>query len=304
MKKVSKLYLFFTSLFFLFSPFSLGLVAIYFEDSNLEDEFSGLIMNVGLVIILGIVMGSMIAKEKLEKPNINEIKLLIFGALSNIVIYFYVFQNALNIDDFVTIYFAMILILFLYLIIIDHVNLNYELWIFAILFFTVDLIFFTYIGTQGDTYFHNDVPANFIQRLFFITVPLTTLILFISKIRKYDVIDTFTKIFIVITILVGLVFFEGIDVEDKFILTLNLIVPFIIIIDFILSIIYKRFDPYKLTFYLRMGTFILLIYIYDGISYFVMSSYSDHNLAELVMITYVVIVCNLIEYLIPNKKIN
>ncbi len=304
MKTVSKIYLFITSLFFLFSPFSLGLVIIYFEDTNLEEYGSGLIVNLVLLLILGTVIAFNISKKKLAVPNQFEIKLLLFGLLSNIVIYFYVFQNSLNIDYFMTIYFTIILVLLLYLLIIDRTNLNYELWIFAILFFIVDFIHYQYISSHDMINQIDYINANFIQRIFYYSVPLATLTLFVAKIRNYKVIDTYAYVFITVTALITLVFVQGIDVEDKFVLTLNLLIPFIIITDFIISIIYKRFNVYKITFYIRMGTIIMLIYIYDGVLYFVMNSYSDHNMYEMVMIIYIVLICNIIEFLVPNKKIS
>ena len=303
MKNASRIYLFITSLFFMFSPFSLGIVEIYFEDTSMKDHISGIIVNLALVLILVTVLGIVIKKEKLKVPNEFEIKLLIFGLLSNIVIYFYAFQNSLEIERFITIYFTIIMVLILYYFIIDRKRLNYELWIFAILFLIVDFIHFEYIFRDygGGSYFPHYIQANFGHRLLFYSVPLATLALFISKIKNYKIMDWFSYVFIGLTILISLVFIQGIDIEDKLILTFNLILPFVFVIDIIISIIYKNFKIYKITFYVRMGTIILLIYIYNGISYFVVSSYSDHNLIELVMITYVVIICNLIEYLVPKK---
>lgn len=305
MKNASRIYLFITSLFFMFSPFSLGIVEIYFEDTTMKDHISGLIVNLVLVFILALFLGILMKNEKLKHPNKFEIKLLVFGLLSNIVIYFYAFQNSLNIEKFITIYFTIVLVLILYYFIIDRLKLNYELWILAILFLVIDFIHFEYIfiDYDGGTFFPHYIQANFGHRLLFYTVPIATLALFITKIKKYEVMDWFSYVFIGLTVLISLVFIQGIDIEDKLILTFNLIIPFVIIIDLIVSIIYKNFKVYKLIFYIRMVTIIFLIYIYNGVNYFVMNSYSDHNLIELVMITYVVIICNLIEYLVPRKTI-
>lgn len=305
MKNTSKMYLFLTSLFFMFAPFSLGLVEIYFEDSEIGDQYYGLMFNVALILILAVTIGILLKNKKLQLPNKMEIKVLVFGFLSNVVIFFYAFQNALHIEDFVTIYFTIILVLFLYMLMIDHKKINYELWIISILFFIVDFIHYQYIGDHSEFYvLARQVDANFIQRIFYFTVPITALTLFIIKIRKYKIIDTFAYIFIAITILTLVVFFEGVEPEDNFNLTLNLLIPFVIIIDFIVEIIYKRFNVYKITFYIRMGAIILLIYIYNGIKYFTMDSYSNHDFEEMVMIIYVVLVCNLIEFFVPKKEIS
>ena len=306
MKNASKVYLFITSLFFMFSPFSLGIVEIYFEDSTLMEHVNGIIVNLGLLIVMIIILSILVKKGKLKIPIKPEIKLLIFGLLSNIVVYFYTFQNSLDIEKFITIYFTIFLILILYYFIIDRKKLNYELWILAILFLVVDFIHFEYIFIENPWISYPNtiyIDSTFLHRLLFYSVPLATLTLFISKIRKYNVMDWFSYVFIGLTILISLVFVKGINVEDKLILTFNLLIPFVIVIDIIISIIYKTFKVYKLTFYIRMGTIIFLIYIYNEINYFVMVSYSDHNLIELIMITYIVIICNLIEFLVPKQNI-
>jgi len=305
MKNTSRVYLFITSIFFMFSPFSFGIVVIYFEDTSLLEYSSGLIVNTVLILILSVVLGILIKKKNLNIPTINERKLLIFGLLSNVVIYFYTFQNSLEIMRYITIYSTIILILILYLFIIDQHKLNYELWIFAILFVVIDYIHFSYVFVEYGGIGHLPVyiQATFIHRLLYYTIPVTTLILFITKIRKYKVMDWFAYVFVALAMLISLVFLKSIDVEDKLILTFNLILPFVIIIDLIISIIYKNFNIYKIIFYIRIGTIILLIDIYNGVNYFTMNSYSDHNLVELVLITYVVIICNLIEYLSPNPDL-
>jgi len=308
MKQISKLYLFFTSLFFLFSPFSLGLVFIYFEDTNISYESAGMFINIVLVLILVTIIGALYYKEKIEMPKKEELKYLIFGLLSNVIMYFYVFQEYLNIEKFMTIYFTIIIVLLLFMLIIDHKKLNYELWILAVLFFIVDFIHFEYIFYNwnellSDTLNEaNHIAATFIQRVFFSIVPLAVLALFIVKIKLYKVIDTFAIIIIAIAVLTLSIYF-GVDTEGKFLLTLNLIIPFVIVTDFIISKIYKRFNLYKIPFYIRMITIIILLYIYHGEDYFIMDSYSDHGLYELIMITYVVVICNLIEFLIPKQPI-
>ena len=114
MKTTSKLYLFFTSLMFLFSPLSLGLAAIYFEMNNDDIHLPGLLVNIILLLILAFIIGLLIKNKKLEIPNLFERKFLLFGFLSNVVIYFYVFQYSLNIQRLMSIYLVVFIILILY----------------------------------------------------------------------------------------------------------------------------------------------------------------------------------------------
>jgi len=306
MKNMSKLYLFFTSLFFLFSPFSLGLENIYIEAENISDWSGGMFFNIGLIIILLSVMGTLYYKKILDLPNKEEIKYLIFGFLSNIVIYFYVFQESLDIEKFMTIYFTIIIILLLYMLIMDYKKLNYELWILAVLFFIIDFVHYEYIYNDWNHLLNevqnqaNNVDANFFIRLFYYLAPFTALSLFIIKIRSYKIIDAFAVIAIVIVVLL-LSIYVGVDTESKFILTLMLLLPFVIIADFIISKIYKRFNLLKIPFYIRILIIISLLFIYQVESYFIMDSYSDHSLYELIFIIYAAAVCNLLEFLVPQN---
>jgi len=65
MKISSKLYLFFTSLMFLFVPLSIGLSSIYFELNNDNIYLLGLLVNIILLLILSGVIAALICKKKL-----------------------------------------------------------------------------------------------------------------------------------------------------------------------------------------------------------------------------------------------
>ena len=302
MKTSSKLYLFFTSLMFLFAPLSIGLAAIYFEFDNDEIHLPGLLVNVILLLILVGIIGALISQKKLLMPNLLEKKFLLFGLLSNVVMYFYVFQNSLVIEELITVYITVVLILLLYFIIISKKPIIYELWIFGIWFFIMDTIHYQFIYTGYNGTLINDV--NFLQHIFYLTIPLLALGLFTYHMYKYKVIDIFTSISIGILLLVTLIFFEGIDMESKFMLTLNLILPFVILADFITMLIYKRFNTLKIPFYMRLYTLLVLIIYYAEEGLFQSVSYSRQELWEMVAIIYVALICNLIVLLLPRKEVS
>lgn len=299
MKTTSKLYLFFTSLMFLFAPLSLGLTAIYFEINNDEMYLPGLLVNVILLLILALIISLLIKNKKLEIPNAIERKILLFGFLSNVVIYFYVFQNSLVIEKFITIYITLVLILLLYYFIISKRPIIYELWIFGIWFLIMDTIHYQFVWTEG--YYNQYVEVNFLQHIFYLTIPLLTFSIFIYEIFKYKVLDVFTKIAIVIVLLSTVIIFESVDMDSKYMLTLNLILPFVIIADFITMLIYKRFNILKVPFYIRLYTIMLLMIYYAEEGLLQPKTYSNENLYEMVTILYVALICNLIIFLIPKK---
>ena len=133
-----KQYLFFTSLMFLFAPLSLGLTTIYYKTRY--THIQGLSINLSLIAILVLIMFLLKQRGKLAFPNFLEMKYLLFGLLSNVIIFFYVFQNSLNIEKEMTIYLIILLILLLFFFIINKKIIIKELWIFSIWFLVIDTI--------------------------------------------------------------------------------------------------------------------------------------------------------------------
>jgi len=84
-------------------------------------------------------------------------------------------------------------------------------------------------------------------------------------------------------------------------LTLNLILPFVIIADFITMLIYKRFNILKVPFYIRLYTIMILMIYYAEEGLLQSKTYSNEGLYEMVAILYVALICNLIIFLIPKK---
>lgn len=305
MKTSSKLYLFFTSLMFLFAPLALGLAFIYFTTgySSEKVHLQGLSLNIVFIAILTGIILLLIRRKKLKFPNLNEKKILLFGLLSNIVIFFYVFQQSLEIEKEMTIYLIIFIILLLYFFIIDKKTIIKELWILSIWFLVIDTIHYNYMyigyGASQAT-----IRANLFITLFYISIPLLGLGLYIYEIKKYKVIDIFSIISIAIVSSTLLLFTDIAEMNSKFIMTINLILPFVIITDFVTMLIYKRFNALKVGFYIRLYTIMVLIFIYSENQYFSLSTYSRENLFEMVGIIYVAVVCNLIVYLIPRKSLD
>ena len=242
MKSSSRLYLFFTSLLFLFPPLSLGLAGIYFNSSYNTMHIPGLLINIGLIAILILIIILLIHRKELNLPNLADKKFLLFGILSNIIIFFYVFQESLNITKEMTIYLIVIAILLLYFFIIDKKTVIKELWILSIWFFVIDTIHFNYIYA-GWGYSTNEISTNFFITLLYISIPILGVGLYIYEIIKYKIIDVFTIISIGLVSLTLLLFGDLVVMNSQFILTLNLILPFVIITDFVTMLIYKKFNP-------------------------------------------------------------
>ena len=122
--------------------------------------------------------------------------------------------------------------------------------------------------------------------------------------KKYKVIDTFTIIAIGIVSLTLLLLFDIVEMNSEFIMTINLILPFVLITDFITMLIYKRFNPLKIAFYLRLYTLMVLVFIYSETDYFTRSAdFTHERLYEMVGIIYVAVIANFIIFLFPKKDV-
>jgi len=135
----SKLYQILGYLEFIFVPFIAGLV-IVFRDMNANDvEIYTLVINLVVTLVLSIIL-SLASGKGLPALTKLDLKYLLFGFLGNIIIYFYTFQNALEIEKFVTIYIVILLILVCKYLIFDRTFRHKELWISMLVFFIVDII--------------------------------------------------------------------------------------------------------------------------------------------------------------------
>ena len=119
--------------------------------------------------------------------------------------------------------------------------------------------------------------------------------------KKYKVIDIFTIISSCIVSITVLLLFDVINLQSEFFLTLILILPFVFITDIITMLIYKRFNPLKLAFYLRLFTILVLIMVYSQTEYFTSTNFSRESLFEMVGIIYVAVIANLIIFLFTKK---
>ena len=301
MKQSSKIYLFFTSLLFLFAPLSLGLASIYFPSSEDSIHQQGLLFNLGLIVILVLIMFLLKQRKKLSYPNISEMKYLLFGFISNIIIFFYVFQNSLNIEKEMTVYLIILMILLLYFFIIDKKTIIKELWIFSVWFLVVDTIHYQVYFQERYLFPGTLSESGFMLTMFYLSIPILALVLFVHNMKKYKVIDTFTVISIGIVLLTLPLFFNLVEMNSEYIMTVNLILPFVLITDFITMLIYKRFNPLKIAFYIRLYTIMVLIFIYSESEYFTQTSFIHERLFEMVGIIYIAIIANFIVFLFPKK---
>lgn len=305
MRKENKLYIILSYIFFIFPPFIWGLVEIYSDGSNNNPQFTSLIVNIIVYALLIVILGFLTYKKIVHIPNKTESKHLVFGFIGNVTIYFYTFQNFMKIDDFITIYLILIVILAVYYLLFAREFKPLELWILAPTFLIIDTIHLLYTGcgyTDGYTCNLLRNPDVFTYILYSCVV-LFSLGYYIVKIIKLRAYSILKYINIGLVILLSLVLQDIENIESKFIGTLLIAFPFFIIVDFIVSIVNKTFQNKTIIFYIRTST-ILGVMVYLSSSEFFYGDANYHILGIMVTITYVSLITSILSRLLHVETSN
>lgn len=249
--KESKLSMLFASLFIMIPPLALGLMAIYntFNLSNLSKCFlyDGILFAIVAVIYVGIVL-----LEDKHRPNSKGIRWLLFGTTSHVAIFCFIFQSQLRIENIIDVYVTTVGLMALYFIFIDRRKVSVELLVFAIVYFSFYRFHMAVVYDPSNHHGvieHNLTPW-WMYALYIYLIPLFTVGMYSFKIFKMKVKDAFTIIFIGLSFMSLMILSDNAD--EKMYLTIYLLMPFVIIIDFIVAKINKKGNSMKLPFYLRL----------------------------------------------------
>ena len=286
MKRIEKLYFILTYMFFIYPPFIFGLVSIYQTEQYEESvHITSLIVNLILIVVLVGILAALIKYKKLHIPNKLEIKYLIFGFIGNIAMYFYTFQNAMKIDDFVTIYLILLVVLAADYFLISNKFKVKELWVLLTLFLVVDYAHLLLTGCGfADSW---DCAANhtydvLIIILYSITV-LTILAYYGYRILSYKLFDLFKILNVIFVVIMSYAFANEVIMEEKFILTIFIFMPFFVIVDFIVSIVNKTYTHKTLLFYIRSTTILSIFGVLGAFNFF--EGEIDINILSLMVAT-------------------
>ena len=286
-KKRNNIYYILTYLFFIYPPFIWGLVLIYNENNTRKEHITSLWINLILLVVIGLVCLLLIYTQKLHKPETKEIKYLIFGLIGNIVVYFYTFQNALKIDDFVTIYLILLVVLSVHYLLLSRKFSAIELWLLLPLFLVVDIIHYIATGcgyTDGSICYSS---VNMIIPYFLYIIFLTCVVgYYIYRIYLLNQFNLFKYINIFLVAFMS-IFFQDLDIlDDKVMLTAAILLPFFTIVDFIVHIVNKKYQHKILIFYIRTYT-LLFIFMLIGTMSFFQGEANYEVLNIMVTVTYI-----------------
>ncbi len=172
-----KLYFLFSSLLMLMSPFSYGVTYIFFGYGYENLEIIGLIINSALILISTIIVLLLVYYSKINKPNKENSLFLLFGLLSNFIIYLFVFQYNLKVDEYVDIYSSTIAILVLNLILVNRKKINVELLLISIVLFSFYRFHMTFVHFN----YPNEPTINGVSvllRLLYSVIPFVIVVIY------------------------------------------------------------------------------------------------------------------------------
>jgi hypothetical protein len=298
MKQHKELYKILSYVFFILPPFIWGLVMIYSSEQNENPQIISLFINIFIYMILSITIYFLIKKNKLSLPTLDDKKHLLFGFIGNITVYFYTFQDSMNIYNIITIYLVLLIILGVYYFLFSKTFQPLELWILVPSFLIIDTIHFIYTGCGfNDGYMCFPSSTNIFLYIIYFILVLLILVVYIYKILELKPSTIFKYINIVLVIVISFMV-QNIELyNDKLFGTLMIALPFFIIIDFIVSIVNKTYEHKTLIFYIRTSTIFFIMSFLNEMNFF-KGEANYEILVLMIAITYTSLFINILSMLL------
>jgi len=266
MKALRQVYYILTYVMFILPPFILGFVALYVEDGDAQYHIITLFINLFVLLGLGLAATLWMKYGSLHVPTKLELKYLLFGLVGNIVVYFYTFQNDMNIQNIVTIYLILLIVLAVRYYLITKKIRVWELWILLPIFLFVDTMHLIITGCgimNNDGSLVMDVcrpnPADqWILYILYTIVVISTIGWFGYKIYQYKRYTFYGIAHMILVLFIAIYAQEFIEINEKLMGTVSILAAFLVILEFIVSFVNKTYTHRMLLFYLRTVTFLIL----------------------------------------------
>ena len=291
MKKFKRLYVILSYVFFILPPFIWGLVELYLERAW-KVHIVSLVVNIIVLFIIFVILQLMVYYKKLHVPTKLEQKQIVFGLIGNAVVYFYTFQNLMGLQNYVTVYLILLIILVVRYFLLNRSIKNYELWILLPIFLFVDTLHLLLTGcgfSNNNNYYipcyENDVPT-FVLYILYSTIALVSIGYYSYKIYLYKRWNFWGITNITLVVLFGFLIQDFLDTDEKILGTLSIALIFFILLDFIVSIVNKVYTHRTLLFYIGTSTFLLLISLLSE-EHFFTGEATKNMLILMVVTTYV-----------------
>lgn len=289
MKALKQFYYILSYVMFILPPFIWGLVELYVENREAEVHIISLFVNLIVLAILGLVSTILMKQDKIHVPSGLEYRYLLFGLVGNIVVYFYTFQNMMEIQNIITIYLILLIVLAVRYFLITKTIRVWELWIILPIFLVIDTLHILVYGcgvmNNVDTICYPNDVAVWVMYLLYIPLVVASLGLYGYRIYQYKRFNFWGISHIVLVLFIAFYIQDFVEINEKLMGTVSIAAGFLVILDFIVSIVNKTYSHRTLTFYLRTGTFLILSMLLAEEGFF-QGEASNNMLILMVLTTY------------------
>lgn len=302
MKKIQRIYFILTYMFFIYPPFIWGLVLVYNDDAFDQSHIISLIINIIVILLIALICYLFIRRQKLHYPNELERKYLIFGFTGNVAVYFYTFQNLMNIENIITIYLILLIVMGVYYFLISRKFRPIELWVLLPIYLVYDYVFLAIRGCGFAQEWNCNInhSGDTFLMVFFGIVVIFTVLYYIYRLISYNLKDYFKVINIIIVTILSIAALFEFDMDEEFLMTLAILYPFFVIVDFIVKIVNKTYIHKMLLFYIRTLTIFIVCTIL-GVTGFMFGDFDSEVLPIMVVVTYVSLGINILRTLLNIK---
>ena len=299
MTKQNRVYYILTYLFFLYPPFIFGLVEIYSPFSE-NVHITSLLINIFIILMIVASCLILINNQRLHQPTKDESKYLLFGFAGNIIVYFYTFQYRLDIANIVTVYLLLLVILSVNYLLISKKFRPIELWILLPIFTVFDYLVLLVRNCGWDSGYScfADTSYDPILKIIFTFIIIFVVFYYTYKVLLYRLFDTLKIVNILFVIYLSYAgsheFWNG----NKFTLTILILYPFFILLDFIIKLVNKNYSHITLLFYLRTFAIFVMFTSLGMFEYFTGGRFFLESLSLMVIVTYFSLGISILKYIL------
>lgn len=289
---------------FVLPPFIWGLVELYTMQSTRRVHIISLWVNLAVLVGAAGVFFVFIKRGKLNRPEDGDIRQLGFGLTGNVLIYLYTFQNLLEIQNIVTIYAVLFLVLIAHYVLVKRRIRPLELWMLMPLFIVIDYAHLLIDGC-GYMLFERCEPndANYpVLYLLYVSIVLSVFGYYGYRIISYRRRDVFGIINLVLVLSLMFSLQQKLDIDEKIIGTLLILTLFFILLDLIVSIVNKTFSSKIILFYMRTMTLLFIWFLMMEQEFFNYGSPGRDMLVIMVVVTYVSLGINALKGLLHVEE--
>jgi hypothetical protein len=260
------------------------------------------IVDLMLVVITTIIINHYTLKSLKRKLNNDEKSHLLFSYISNGLMFLYVYQFLMGIDQAVSIFTLSLIAILSYKFLISNSIIFKELFIISFAFGLFDLLLISFTGNTILDQINplSDVQGSLFQIgfMFFFLTSLGYYIYRLTNKHSWNLI----RYLLIISILAGILFVYVLNSQEELIATIFVFSFFLFLIDLIMRIVTKNFMVADLAYYLRIILVTSLLLIAYEIELFLFHKFDVDQMAFFIAIFYVSAFSEIITVISPKQE--